>query len=432
MLDTRVQIQDPYSQTTISFLQDFLDDLRPRDFAIRLWDSAILEQEPGQERRFTLKLNHPGALRKMFLPPNELALGEAYIYGDFDVEGDLQHAFTIANQIMNSWTFLDYLRCGYQLWRLPNGNIENWRGEAHLLGAEHSVERDRQAIQYHYDVSNDFYKLWLDRNMVYSCAYFTSPDEALNMAQERKLDYLCRKLRLKEGERLLDIGCGWGGLLIHAAKYYGVEAVGITLSQQQAQLARQRIHEEGLEDRVHVEICDYREMDETQPFDKLVSVGMFEHVGKEKLPTYFAKAFRLLKSGGVFMNHGISTVHDDKEGNSPFIQKYVFPDGQLIHISETILAAEINGFEVRDVESLREHYSLTLQNWVANLVSKREQALKHVDNVTYRVWKLYMSAVRYNFDAGFHNLYQALFYKPDDTIITKLPLTRADWYEKGA
>lgn len=432
MENIQVLSQDIHVQATVALLKEITAELSPRDFAIRLWDGSSIKAETHQAPKFTLKLNHPGALRQMFLPPTELSLGEAYIYGDFDIEGDMQYALHVAETILTNWKLRDYVRYGFQLWRLPNRTIENWRGAAGLTGSAHSVARDKQAIQYHYDVSNDFYQLWLDRHMVYSCAYFATADDSLDAAQERKLDYLCRKLRLEEGEHLLDIGCGWGGLLIHAAKHYGVTGVGITLSEQQAAYARQRIVDENLQDRIRVDICDYRHMDESQPFDKLVSVGMFEHVGKKKLATYFEKANRLLKPGGVFMNHGIASSIHDKRGNSPFLEKYVFPDGQLVHISATVNAAEVNGFEVRDVESLREHYALTLQLWGKSLESKRHQALQHVDETTYRVWKIYMEGVRRGFTMGWMNLYQVLFYKPDDTNITRLPLTRAEWYADGA
>lgn len=429
MLNTKVQTQDVHAQRTIALLEDITAPLMPRDFAIRLWDGTTLQPDTAQSPCFTLKLNHPGALRKMFLPPNDLSLGEAYIYGDFDLAGDLQHAFAIAERIVDGWSIADYVRWGIRLLQLPRRTLEEWRGGAQLSGSAHSIERDRQAIQYHYDLSNDFYKLWLDKHMVYSCAYFESLDDSLDDAQEQKLEHICQKLRLKEGERLLDIGCGWGGLIIYAAKHYGVEAVGITLSEKQAELARQRILEEGLEGQVTVQICDYREMDETHLFDKLVSVGMFEHVGRKKLIAYFEKAYRLLKPGGVFMNHAIAAHIDDHVGNSLFMEKYVFPDGQIIHIGTTIDVAERVGFEVRDVESLREHYALTLKHWCANLEANRSEALKYVDKITYRVWKIYMSGVQHGFNARHQNLYQTLFYKPDGTKKTKLPLTRADWYQ---
>jgi cyclopropane-fatty-acyl-phospholipid synthase len=259
-------------------------------------------------------------------------------------------------------------------------------------------------VTYHYNVSNDFYALWLDKWMVYSCAYFATPEEDLNTARQRKLDYICRKLRLRPGERLLDIGCGWGGLIMHAAHNYGVGAFGITLSQPQAELAAQRIRQAGLADRCRVEVCDYREIDAPGQYDKLVSVGMFEHVGKAKLPEYFARAWRLLRPGGVFLNQGIAyrPAQVVKRGpswphlSSPtFINRYVFPDGELVPISTTLQAAEMSGFEVRDVESLREHYALTLQHWVRRLEAQHDAARRITSEVIYRIWRLYMAGAAY-------------------------------------
>jgi cyclopropane-fatty-acyl-phospholipid synthase len=290
------------------------------------------------------------------------------------------------------------------------------------------MERDRQAVTYHYDVSNDFYTLWLDRHMVYSCAYFASADEELDTAQARKLDYLCCKLRLHPGARLLDIGCGWGGLVIHAARRYGVEALGITLSQPQADLASERIREAGLAGHCRVEVRDYRQLDQADGFDKLVSVGMFEHVGEALLPTYFRQAWRLLRPGGVFLNHGIARQATDPAVTSPtFTNRYVFPDGELAPIHVTLRHAEEAGFEVRDVESLREHYALTLRHWVRRLEAAHEQALLFVDEPTYRVWRLFMSGSAHGFQVGRLNLYQTLLVKPDRGQ-SSLPLTRSDWY----
>jgi cyclopropane-fatty-acyl-phospholipid synthase len=265
--------------------------------------------------------------------------------------------------------------------------------------------------------------------MVYSCAYFQSEDEDLDPAQERKLDYLCRKLRLKAGQKLLDLGCGWGGLVMHAARAYGVDATGITLSQPQADLANERIHAEGLDDRCRVLVRDYRQMQEHEAYDALVSVGMFEHVGAVKLPRYFAQAWALLKPGGAFMNHGIAMRGSDKpvKGKS-FSNTYVFPDGELVPIHTTLRAAEKAGFEVRDVESLREHYALTLRHWVRRLEAHHEQALQYVSEPTYRVWRLFMSGSAYGFTTGRLNLYQTLLVKPDKGGASRLPLTRSDWY----
>ena len=371
----------------------------------------------------------------MFLPPTDLTLGEAYIYGDLNVEGDLIDAYRLADYFAHlELTTADRLWFGWQLLLLPRTHgPQKGRQAARLTGAVHSQERDRRAISYHYDVSNEFYALWLDRHMVYSCAYFARADDDLNTAQTQKLDYLCRKLRLQPGERLLDIGCGWGGLVLYAAKHYGVEAVGITLSQPQVDLARARIQQAHLNagHRCQVHLMDYREVSPKHPFDKLVSVGMFEHVGEAKLPAYFEQAWRLLRPGGLFLNHGIACPGTEprpsKQRNS-FSNRYVFPDGELTPISTTLIAAEAAGFEVRDVESLREHYALTLRHWVQRLETHHEQALRHADEVTYRVWRLFMSGSADGFEAGRHNVYQSLLARPEANGQSGLPLTRAALY----
>lgn len=317
------------------------------------------------------------------------------------------------------------------LLRLPpcRRRLRATRGPAQLRGRQHSIERDRQAIAYHYDVSNDFFALWLDRRMIYSCAYFGQPDWDLDTAQEAKLAYPCRKLRLKPGQRLLDIGCGWGGLVMYAAEHHGVAVDGITLSQSQAELANARLAEKGLSDRCRVLLQDYREVDESKPYDALVSVGMFEHVGPALLKEYFAKAWRLTKSGGVFLNH--VTARGTRLRTTPgrsFNDTYVFPDGELVPINLTLQAAESAGFEVRDVESLREHHALTLRHWVQRLEANHQEALQHVEEATYRVWRLYMSGSAHGFTTGRLNVYQALLVKPGKRGASGLPLTRAEWY----
>ncbi len=417
-------------QTTISLLQDLLGGDQPYNFAVRLWDGTVWEPQPGQPTRFTLLLQHAGALRSMFLPPNDLTLGEAYIYNDFDIEGDIEAVFPLAEQFMNGqWGKMEQVRFGKRLLSLPKvAQQRPGDAAAKLRGARHSKERDRQAVTYHYDRSNDFYALWLDRRMVYSCAYFATPDDDIDTAQERKLDYICRKLRLQPGERLLDIGCGWGGLVIYAAQHYGVEAYGITLSQPQAELAQQRIAEAGLSDRCRVEVRDYRDVNAEHTFDKIVSVGMFEHVGEALLPTYFKQAWGLLRPGGAFLNHGIASGSTLQGQQGPsFVSTYVFPDGELVPISTTLRVAETSGFEVRDVESLREHYALKLRHWVHRLEARAEEARRLTSEVVYRIWRLYMAASIYSFQTGSNNIYQTLLVKP---VAGKsgLPLTRADWY----
>jgi cyclopropane-fatty-acyl-phospholipid synthase len=424
---------DEHIHRTTQILKQLLDEESVKRVNVRLWDGTYWPDEAP--RLATLVLKHPGALREMFLPGTEVGLGEAYLYDDFDVQGDLEQIFDIAYRLSEASSGIEAkMRLGAELMRLPSrgrdARYKSKRSSAKLTGRPHSVERDRQAVTYHYDVSNDFYSLWLDQRMVYSCAYFRSPDDDLNSAQEQKLDYICRKLRLHPGQRLLDIGCGWGGLVMYAAEHFGVDATGITLSQPQAELANARIEAAGLSKKCRVQIRDYRELDELEAYDVLVSVGMFEHVGAALLPTYFERAYHLLRKGGVFLNHGIACcmADENRPTDSTFSQAYVFPDGELVPISVTVRAAEESNFEVRDVESLREHYLLTLRHWVKGLEEHHSQSLKIVDEPIYRTWRLYMSGSAYGFSAGNLNLYQTLLVKPQDGGRSGLPLRREDWY----
>ncbi len=421
---------DRFVQTGIRLLQILLAGFHPCNFAVRFWDGTTWGPASGREAVFTLIVHRPGSLRGMFLPGSNLAVGEAYIYGDFDIEGDFESAFALEHFLTGErLSATDKLRCARHLMTLPPPERPSiGRGAAKLSGPLHSLSRDQEAVRYHYDVSNDFYALWLDHRMVYSTAYFTDPREDLDTAQERKLDYICRKLRLRPGDRLLDIGCGWGGLVIHAAKTRGVETVGITLNRSQAELATERIREEGLTDRCRVEVRDYREMDETGRFDKIASVGMFEHVGESRLEEYFGCAARLLRPGGVFLNHGIAASAMYPLHRGPyFTDHYVFPDGGLVPVSTTLRVAEHCGFEVRDVESLREHYLLTLRHWARRLETRYEEARRATDEVTCRVFRLYLHGAAYRFRVGATNVYQSLLVKPDGGG-SGLPLTRADWY----
>jgi cyclopropane-fatty-acyl-phospholipid synthase len=358
----------------------------PRTVSCRLWDGTRWPESAPDDVAATVVLNHPGALRRMFLPPTERAVGEAFIRGDFEIEGDLEAACDL-NEVIGAAprspaTTLAILQLLRQLPETGGPPISE-RPAARLHGRLHSRQRDREAIQYHYDVSNDFYALWLDKRLTYSCAYFETGDEDLDTAQEAKYDLICRKLRLRPGERLLDIGCGWGGLAMFAAERYGVDATGVTLSTRQAELSRERATAAGLSDRVHIILDDYRNLPSGMPYDKVVSVGMFEHVGRPRLPEYFTTAHRLLKTGGLFLNHGIAQQHDfhtvarrviDRELNArtSFIWNYVFPDGELVPISEALGIAERAGWEVRDVESLREHYAQTLRHWNRRLAAHEE------------------------------------------------------------
>jgi cyclopropane-fatty-acyl-phospholipid synthase len=417
-----------------------------RGFAVRYWDGTV---EAGRQPTvpFTLRIERPGALRRMLLPPNELSIIEAYLSGDVDIDGRVEDAATLGDainhRIRSPRTLGAIVR---HLLALPrDGTVEAVRTaraehSVERAGSQHDKARDRAAVQYHYDIGNDFYQLWLDQRMVYSCGYFETPDSSLDDAQLAKLEYICRKLRLRPGERLLDVGCGWGALIMHAARQYGVEALGITLSEKQAALARERIEAAGLSDRVKVELLDYRDLPAAARFDKIASVGMVEHVGIAKLPVYFATMYRALAPRGLFLNHGIVSLGaararswgDRLESKlwrrNAFIEQYVFPDGQLVPLQAVIGAAEGAGFETRDAESLREHYAITLRHWTSRLVANAERAIAIAGERTYRVWRLYMAASAHAFAGGSINIVQTLLAKRDDEGRAGIPLTREDLY----
>jgi cyclopropane-fatty-acyl-phospholipid synthase len=419
-------LSDPAVRIGMRFMDELTANLGRRDFAVRFWDGSIWGETVRP--RFTLDLKHPAVMRDMFLAPSEVTLGEAYIYDDIDIEGNIGSVFELADAILvRENSFRDKLWFSGLLSKLVGFPKRPSKAGPAMDGELHSKERDRAAVAYHYDTSNDFFSLWLDRRMVYSCAYFRSADDDLDTAQEQKLDYICRKLRLQRGDRILDLGCGWGALMIHAARNYGVHAFGITLSVPQAELARERIRTAGFADRCKVAVCDYRELDPPQQYDKIVSVGMFEHVGEALLPQYFRRAWDVLRPGGIFLNHGIAVSSTAVKHGPSFVDKYVFPDGELVPIATSLRVAEACGWEVRDVESLREHYAITLKHWVERLEAKAEHARKTVGEVTYRIWRLYMSGSAHRFAAGQLNLYQVLFSKPDHGN-SRLPLTRQDWY----
>ncbi len=420
---------DAAAGPSLSVLENLTAGYGPRDFAIRAWDGSSLDAHPGQPARFTIVLQHPGAIRRMFWPPNGYSLPEAYVYNDIDIVGDIHAFFRLANYLRElSLGLWQKLKLARALLAMPKSDKpREGRQAAQLTGALHSKERDAQAISYHYDVPAEFYQLWLDARMVYTCAYFSRPDQDLDSAQRDKLDIVCRKLRLKPGDRLLDIGCGWGGLIIHAVREYGANAVGITLSQGQLDVARQRIQESGLGDRCRAEFVDYRDAQGT--FDKITSIEMFEAVGAPLFPTYFRKVYDLLRPGGLFLNQGIAiSGWEKKPRGQPFSDRYVFPDGELASIGYTLKTAEVARLEVRDVESLREHYELTLRNWVRRLEERADEAKKLTDEATYRVWRLYMAGAADGVRSSRGNLFQVLFVKPDAGA-SGLPLRRTDWYE---
>jgi cyclopropane-fatty-acyl-phospholipid synthase len=438
---------DDAVRRTRALLADLFGPPPARGFAVRLWDGTV-EAAGGGPSRFTLVLRRPGALRRLLLPPSELALAEAYLRDDIDIEGDLEAATGLADLLPRRLAApLRLARLAAGALGLPDDDREDAGAAARTAyqprGRRHSRRRDAGSVRYHYDVGNDFYALWLDRRLVYSCAYFPTGAEDLDAAQAAKLEYICRKLRLQPGERLLDIGCGWGGLVQYAAEHYGVAAVGITLSQPQAELARARLAAAGLADRCQVMVRDYRDLPRTAVFDKVVSVGMVEHVGQARLPEYYGAVYRALRPGGLFLNHGIVVADGRPPGPADlaarrlwqagaFVRRYVFPDGELVTPAALLAPAEAAGFETRDLESLREHYALTLRHWVRRLEARHAEAAALVGEPTYRVWRLYMAGSAHGFATGRLGIVQALFSKADRDGSARLPLTRADLYRAEA
>lgn len=409
--------------------------------ALRLWEGTLLKLGSAAHRdepepRYTLVFRSPSVVRSMVLGRNPLRMAEAYFRGEIDIEGDFFAAMALKDQLESiRVSARDRLRIWFAALRLHTANADGQARGTECAARQgrrvkgHARHENSASIAFHYDVSNAFYALWLDEAMVYSCAYFESPEIDLAQAQQAKLDHICRKLLLKPGEQLLDIGCGWGALLIHAARHYGVHAHGVTLSRHQLAMARERIDEAGLQDRVTVELRDYRDLQDMAVYDKVVSVGMFEHVGLKNLPVYFATVQRLLKPAGLFLNHGITHFAEgwNKTLSTEFINRYVFPDGQLDTVGNVQRAMERADFEIADVESLRPHYALTLRHWVSRLEQNHERALQYVSESTYRIWRLYMTTCALEFESGEIGVYQLLASKRAAGA-TPLPLTRRHLY----
>jgi cyclopropane-fatty-acyl-phospholipid synthase len=410
---------------TFNLLEAVFGDRYLRDFDVRLWDGTTRSSKTAR-RDFTFVVNAPGALRNAFSPPVDLHAGTAFVDGSLEIEGDLCAALAALNASNGKRSPLETARIALLLAQLPR-EARPEAPHAQLHGKRHSRERDRAAISFHYDHPVEFYASFLDRGLVYSCAYYDDGVEDLDAAQSAKLDHVLRKLRLQRDMTFLDIGCGCGSLVIRAAQA-GAQALGITLSRVQYEMANRRIQELGLEDRARVEFRDYRDLGEAV-FDRIASVGMVEHVGRTQLPEYFACAFNALRAGGLFLNHGITEQSEGR--NTPrngFIDRYVFPDGDLQCIGDLLGIAERQGFEVRDVENLREHYARTLRAWVANLERHREVAEASGGVAAYRVWRLYMAASAVNFEAGNIAIFQSLLAKPDVEGRVDIPRTRRDLY----
>jgi cyclopropane-fatty-acyl-phospholipid synthase len=399
-----------------------------RDFDVRFWDGTVLPSTTTR-RDFTFVINTPGALRSAFTPPIDRNAGAALASGILAVEGDLPIAIGALNVAHDGRSAFTNAHIAYLMLRLPKETHAAPLG-AQLHGKRHSRERDRAAISYHYDHPVAFYRAFLDPDMVYSCAYYDDGIEDLGAAQAAKLAYVLRKLRVEPGMSFLDIGCGWGSLVIAAARQ-GAQAHGITLSRVQYDEANRRIEALGLGDRARVEFRDYRELD-GRSFDRVASIGMVEHVGRRELPHYFKAAYAALRPGGLFLNHGIAEQSPGRNAPAnPFIDRYVFPDGDLPPIADSLAIAERSGFEVRDVENLREHYARTLRAWVANLERNRDEAVAQAGELAYRVWRLYMAASAVSFDAASIGVYQTLLARPDAAGHVTIPATRRDLYRDG-
>jgi len=402
----------------------------PLPVSFELWDGSAVgpEGEPG-----SVVVRSPEALRHALWAPGELGLVRAYVAGALDVRGDLFEVLRSLRRSLRDPLRADprlVARAVQALVRLRALGLPPGRPpvEASARGRLHSRRRDREVITHHYDIGNDFYRLVLGPSMTYSCARFAEGVAGLDNAQAAKHDLVCRKLGLHErpGSRLLDVGCGWGSTALYAARHYGAHVVGVTLSAAQAELARGRVQEAGLEHLVEIRLQDYRDL-EGERFDAISSIGMSEHVGKGEIAGYFELLHSLLAEPGRLLNHAISSVGGSVMRRRSFMGRYVFPDGELLDVGEVVLAMERAGFEVRDVESLREHYSKTLHAWVGNLEADWDRALDLVGVARARAWRLYMAASANAFDGGGVSVHQVLGVKTYSTGRSGMPATRRDW-----
>jgi cyclopropane-fatty-acyl-phospholipid synthase len=372
-------------------------------FAVRAADGWSWQSDLARDPQCVLLFRSAAAWNVFMDNPTQRTLGEAYIHGDLDVEGDLFAIFPVVRYVLRT-AARPHDHALRAVWRASTDFARLLRH-----GPKHSASRDRAAIAYHYDLPVEFYRPWLGPTLVYSCAYFRDPAESLEIAQANKLELICRKLELQQNDRFLDIGCGWGSLVLHAASRYHTPASGITLSQAQAAIARQRIAHAQLDAICQIALRDYRDLPPSGArFNKVASVGMFEHVGRKRLRQYFDIVLQILEPDGLFLNHGIARSTAVPPAHDSFIDRYVFPDGELATLGEVLETAEAAGFEVRDVENLRSHYDRTLRLWVENLESNANAVRQHIPEQTYRIWRLYMAGSADAFQQGNIELYQVL------------------------
>lgn len=428
---TQILPRSGLSSGAAAVLAPLLDVFFPDGLPVRFefWDGTSLGPSDGLEAAVVAS---PDALRRLIWAPGELGLGRAYVSGDLDLRGDVFAVLRALERNVSAHgvglksivKVVDAARRSGAL----GAPLSPPPQETRLHGRRHSKQHDADAISHHYDVGNDFYRLVLGPSMTYSCARFVTSETSLEDAQESKFDLIARKLGLHEGgsKRFLDLGCGWGSMLIHAASHYDVEGVGITISREQADLARERVADAGLSDRIEIRLQDYRDV-HGETFDAVSSIGMFEHVGSARMTEYFSILRSLVSDHGRLLNHAISSVGGSKISRRSFIGRYVFPDGELIDVGEVVLAMERAGFEMRDVESLREHYALTLRQWVANLESSWDRAVDLVGVERARVWRLYMAASALGFENGDLALHHVLGVVPDSHGGSRMSATRSGW-----
>lgn len=398
-----------HAETTAIALDSIFKSYDGPPFAIRFRDGSRWLTSNG-EPRFELCLRTEEAWQALSSSPDDVSLGTRYVDGDIDVEGDLYLALRAAPQIEKA--IHDSLPAPVAALREYTAGVSDHLARFAHLGTLHSHKRDASAIAQHYDKPPAFYELFLGPSMVYSCAFFRSWEQSLDQAQCNKMELICRKLSLEPGQRFLDIGCGWGSLVLHAFQQHGAKARGVSLSRQQVEYAQRRMENAGCSANCEVTFTDFRDLQADKPrFDKIASVGMCEHVGLKNIAAYFREAYQLLEPGGLFLNHGITRNATAPEKNRSFIDKYVFPDGELLTLSQMVHAAEQAGFEVRDVEDLREHYEETLHRWVEGLNQHQDEAVALTDVRTFRIWRLYMAGSAEAFRRGDIAIHQLLLSK---------------------